>query len=319
MSRARQAVPRAVVVGAASRDIAAGDPRGWRLGGGVSYSALTMARLGLPTGAIIGVDADAAGAWELELLRSAGVDVRIVPLGSGPVFENLEGPGGRVQLVRSASDDVPVGAVPDPWRAAAGWIFAPVAAELPEAWARLPATDAFVAVGWQGLLRRLVPGQRIARIAPGPAPLIARAEVVGLSREDVDAGLPIAELLGLVKPRATLVLTQGDRGGIVGERSERRPRLVRYPALPASRIVDPTGAGDVFLAALAALRIEPSLIGRGGTSVERAELLVAAAAASLAVEDEGLLGVPDRDRLRQRINEARPTTGAARSRPATPD
>ena len=37
--------PDVVVVGAAARDIAPDDPRGWRLGGGVSYSALTTARL----------------------------------------------------------------------------------------------------------------------------------------------------------------------------------------------------------------------------------------------------------------------------------
>ena len=36
-----------VVVGAACRDVAGNDRRGWRLGGGVTYSALTIARLGL--------------------------------------------------------------------------------------------------------------------------------------------------------------------------------------------------------------------------------------------------------------------------------
>src|SRR5439155_22807898 len=48
--------PDVVVVGAAARDIAPDDPRGWRLGGGVSYSALTTARLGLRTAALVGVD-----------------------------------------------------------------------------------------------------------------------------------------------------------------------------------------------------------------------------------------------------------------------
>ena len=35
--------PTLVVVGAATRDIAADDPRGWKLGGGVTYSALAAA------------------------------------------------------------------------------------------------------------------------------------------------------------------------------------------------------------------------------------------------------------------------------------
>src|SRR4051794_36337976 len=87
--------PRIVVVGAAARDEAPNDPRGWRLGGGVSYSALTTARLGIPTAAIVGVDAQAARAGELDLLRLAGVDVRLVPLEHGPVFVNIERPQGR--------------------------------------------------------------------------------------------------------------------------------------------------------------------------------------------------------------------------------
>jgi len=39
---------------------------------------------------------------------------------------------------------------------ARGWILAPVAAELPEAWADVPPEERIVAVGWQGLVRSLV-------------------------------------------------------------------------------------------------------------------------------------------------------------------
>ena len=54
-----------VHIGSAARDIAPDDPRGWRLGGGVTYASLTTARLGLRTGAVVGVDDLAAGAHEL--------------------------------------------------------------------------------------------------------------------------------------------------------------------------------------------------------------------------------------------------------------
>ncbi|HLO35619.1 MAG TPA: hypothetical protein VK194_06035, partial [Candidatus Deferrimicrobium sp.] len=101
-------VPTVVVVGSAARDIAEDDPRGWRLGGGVSYSALTTARLGLATAAIVGVDAAAATASELDLLRDAGVDVHLVPLEHGPVFVNIERPEGRLQICGDYSDPVPV-------------------------------------------------------------------------------------------------------------------------------------------------------------------------------------------------------------------
>ena len=76
--------PQIVVVGAASRDLVDDDVRGWRLGGGVSYSALALARLGLRVGALVGVDGLAADADELDLLRDAGAEVQLVHLGRGP-------------------------------------------------------------------------------------------------------------------------------------------------------------------------------------------------------------------------------------------
>lgn len=314
------ATPGLVVVGSASRDLTDEDPRGWRLGGGVSYSALTAARLGLRVGAVIGVDRVSATADELDLLRAAGVDVRIVVLDHAPVFVNLERPGGRVQVAHDGSDPLPLEALPDAWRAAPAWILAPVAGELPPGWAGLPADAATVAVGWQGLLRNVEGGGApVTRIAPRRGALLARADLVGLSRDDVDPAIELAALVALLRPGAILVVTQGDRGGILA-RADRGTsaargaqtglRLDHYPAIPSPSVVDPTGAGDVFLAALTAARVEPRLVGgRIGQGFDR---LLAAAAASLVVEGPGLAGVPDRARVRRRMAE-----GLARSHAAT--
>jgi sugar/nucleoside kinase (ribokinase family) len=296
--------PVVVVVGAAARDIAEDDPRGWRLGGGVSYSALTTARLGLATAAIVGVDAEASTARELDLLRQAGVVVHLAPLDEGPVFVNLERPDGRLQLGMNRSDAVPVAAVPDAWRDAPGWILAPVAGELPDEWAVVPSTSAIVAVGWQGLLRELVPGSPVRHLDPAPNPIVARADLVGLSRDDVDQATELAELCRLLRPGASLVVTQGDRGGLVLEAGTDGPGHPRhYPPVRSHDPVDPTGAGDVFLAALAAARIEPRLV--GGRIDAGYDLLLAAAAASLVLEGPGLLGVPDRAAIRERVAAAR--------------
>ena len=306
MTDGRSTVPAVVVVGAAARDLVDDDPRGWRLGGGVSYSALTTARLGLPTGAIVGVDEAASTAAELDLLREAGVDVHLVHLDHGPVFQNIERPEGRLQLCGGSSDPVPVAAVPDAWRAAPGWILAPVAAELPPAWAETPSTEAFVAVGWQGLLRELVAGEAVHHVSPRPDPIIRRADLVGLSRDDVDRNVALADLYGMLRRGASLAVTQGDHGGLVahGSRGDRDAALElrHYPAVPSHDPVDPTGAGDVFLAALAAARIEPRLV--GGRIGQGFDLLLAAAAASLVLEGPGLLGVPLRDAVRTRMREA---------------
>ncbi len=297
--------PAVVIVGAAARDLVGDDPRGWRLGGGVSYSALMTARLGLPTGAIIGVDDAAAASAEIEMLREAGVDVRLVRLERGPIFVNIERPEGRLQLCEERSDPLPVDAVPDAWREAPGWILAPVAGELPPAWADLPAAGAFVALGWQGLLRDLVPGEPTHHVEPHRDPIVLRANLVGLSRDDVERDTTLADLYRMVGHGNLLAVTHGDQGGLIvhgthrDERGESVLELRHYPSILSANPIDPTGAGDVFLAALAAARIEPRLV--GGRIQQGLDLLLAAAAASLVLEGPGLHGVPTRTDVRRRM------------------
>ena len=307
-------LPAVVVVGSAARDLVGDDPRGWRLGGGVSYSALTTVRLGLPTGAIIGVDELAAASDEIQVLRDAGVDVRLVPLEHGPVFVNIERPEGRHQLCEDRSDPIPVEAVPPDWHDVQGWILAPVAAELPPAWADLPPDDAFVSLGWQGLLRDLVPGEPTRHVAPHLDPIVKRANLVGLSRDDVGRDTELADIYTLLHRGASLAVTHGDQGGLLvhGRRADRAgPLEIRhYPPIRSENPIDPTGAGDVFLAALSAARIEPRLV--GGRNARGLDLLLAAAAASLVLEGPGMAGVPSRTDVRKRMAD-----GLARAARAT--
>jgi hypothetical protein len=299
----RPSTPALVVVGAAARDLTPDDPRGWRLGGGVTYGALTAARLGVSTGAVIGVDRPASEASELDLLRDAGVTITLVPLARSPVFENVEVADGRIQRCAEPGDPVPVSAVPDTWRLASAWIMAPVADELPDGWADVPSAGAPVALGWQGILRDLPRGGLVRRRPPAPSPLLDRATLVGVSRHDVDSEVTVARLLDLLAPDATLVLTRGDGGGLVVER-DRAAVIVEwvYEAIPATSIVDPTGAGDVFLATLLCARTFPKDL-RRPADLESA-ISLAAAAASLVVEGPGLTAVPWREDVLRRTSAA---------------
>jgi sugar/nucleoside kinase (ribokinase family) len=296
--------PAVVVVGAASRDLVHDDPRGWRLGGGVSYAALTLARLGLRVGALIGADRLAAESRELQLLREAGVEVAVARLDRGPVFINTETPAGRIQHAPQVSDPVEPSALPAGWRDAGGWLFGPVAAELPSLWADVPSPDALVALGWQGLLRVLVAGEPVTQHPPARSPIVGRADLVGVGRDDVDAATPEASLVALLRPGATMLLTDGAVGGIavdVGPDGLVARRRTWTP-IPVERFVDPVGAGDTFLAGVLAARIDPALCVPGGGP--DADLLVGAAAASLACEGPGLLGVPTRDAVLRRMQAA---------------
>lgn len=295
-----------LVIGAACRDVDPDDPTKsrWRLGGGVAYAALVLARLGVATRAIIGLDATAATAPELPLLQEAGVTVTVHPLGRGAVFQNLETPGGRVQTVLEASDPVPVDALPRAWTTTPTWLFAPVADELPDAWAAVPAGDEFVALGWQGLLRDLRPGERVTHRSPQDAALVRRADLIGVGSDDLSSTTDLEPLGALVRQDATVVLTRSESGGLVLRSDGERLRTVRRYAAVTAVPRDPTGAGDAFLAALVAARLgagPSSARGPGDPFPTPDDLRFAATVAALAVEGDGLAGVPDGSAVRRRM------------------
>jgi len=303
--------PDVVIAGSASRDIAEDDPRGWRLGGGVTFTALTSARLGLRTAAVIGLDPQAFDAHELALLARAGVELLRVRLPRAPVYLNVDSPGGRIQTCVEPGRPLPHVAVPAAWRSARAWILAPVAGELDDDWAEPIPAGAFVALGWQGLLRTLRAGTRVTRRAPAPGRLVGRADLIGLSEHDVAPGTTLEELAALMHAGAWLAYTNGVAGGRLAEvTAAGRGRIVPYAAIAAAREVDATGAGDTFLAALVASVVHPNpqaaraRAGGGAAAGEAGpepDLRFAAAAASFTVEGPGLKGVPDRAAVLRRL------------------
>ena len=297
-----------VVVGSAARDVAAADPRGWRLGGAVTYAGLALARLGLEPRILMGADPEAAAAEELELLRRAGADLTLVPLPRGPVFENRQVGGLREQHCLEPGDPLPVAALPASWRGAGDWLLVPVAGELEDAWADVPGASARVAVGWQGLLRDLPRGGRVARRPPGASPLLGRADLIVVSRLDFDPETRIADLGAFLRRGATLVVTDGEAGGEAWrvEGGQARP-ATRYEAIAASDLVDGTGAGDTFLAGLVAARMGHPLASvdpQGVDGPPGADLRLAAAIGSLTVEGLGVRGVPSLPAIEERLRSS---------------
>jgi sugar/nucleoside kinase (ribokinase family) len=289
-----------VHIGSACRDIAPEDPRGWRIGGGVMYAALTTARLGLRTAAVVGVDEEAAKASELEQLHDAGVDLLRVPLSEGPVYHNVETATGRVQTCVQPGVPLPIPSIPPDWVAAPGWSVVPVAGEVHDEWADVVPPGAHVAVAWQGLLRVLRAGERVRQLPPRPSPVLTRADLIGVSRHDVAPEVPLRTLWSLLSPGADLLITQGADGGLLVRLGADGPaELLRYRSPASDREIDPTGAGDTFLAALHASGLRAAADdGRDGAEQRAAvrdalDLRFAAAAGSLVVEDWGLSGVAD--------------------------
>jgi len=225
------------------------------------------------------------------------------------VFENIERPTGRRQRCIAVSAAIPVGALPARWSAPTGAVLlGPVAGEVGDDWALLaraatgrPSGRRHVALGWQGLLREMRAGADVRRRPPEPSDLLRAATLVAASRNDFEPGTSPESLVTLLAPGSTLVLTEGAAGGAVFERELHDGRMIEmaYLANPSDEEVDPTGAGDVFLAAMLACRIEPSLAAEPD-EVSR----FAAAAATLAIEAPGLLGIPALEAVRRRMSRA---------------
>ena len=294
-------------VGSASRDLTDDDPRGWRLGGGVTYAALTTARLGLRTAAVVGADPAAAASAELDRLRDAGVSVLIAALDEGPVFLNEESDDGRVQTCLAPGRPIALRepGLPAAWRAATAWSLVPVAGEIADDWTAAVPEDAFVVLGWQGWLRELAAGAQVKRRPPEPSALLRRADLVGVSRHDLAAGTDVAGLRSMLRRDATLLVTDGERGGELRRLSrDGAPETWHYDAIAPDAEVDPTGAGDTFLAALLASVVRPGIAPDDRPTIGF-NLAFAAAAASLVIERPGPLGVPDLDSVTRRLRRGR--------------
>ncbi len=184
-------------------------------------------------------------------------------------------------------------------------MFAPVAAEVHDEWARVPPPDALVALGWQGLLRVLREGAAVRHLKPGPSAVVRRADLIGVGRDDIDASITTADLVALMHPGATLLLTDGVHGGLAtdvpGGGAVGRQR--RWASIPVEHYVDPVGAGDTFLAGVFAARVDPSLASawRG----DDPDLRLGAACGSLVLEGPGLFGVPDLEAAQHRMLRGR--------------
>ena len=129
----------------------------------------------------------------------------------------------------------------------------------------------------------------VRRIAATQSAVLARAGLVCASLDDLEPEFELGRLLDYA--RAVVVLTDGQRGGLIVERG----RMRRYRAIPSASPIDPTGAGDVFLAALMFGWLQ-----MGEPATPKAVAL-AAAAASLVIEGPGLDGVPTAAQIRERL------------------
>jgi sugar/nucleoside kinase (ribokinase family) len=271
-----------LLIGHVTRDLIGETPEsGWRLGGTVSFAALTALRMRREPLILT----RAAAARDLDELPDS-VRRIVLPSPSTTTFANIYTEHGRIQYCYTPAPAIRAGDVPAWCRKPRAVLLGPLVDEIGPDVPRLFGDDTLVAAVPQGWLRRW---DETGRVFPkrweNAADILPHLDVLVLSLEDIDYDLqriaPVFDLISLV------VMTEYRDGSTIYQKQPGGGILqTKIAPRPASE-VDPTGAGDIFTTAFL-LRLQET-----GNPVEAARF--ANVTASYGVEHLGIFGVPTRE------------------------
>ncbi len=233
----------------------------------------------------------AASEAEARAALPPNTELIVVPSGVSTTFRNTPGPPRR-QRVTSIAAELTADALPESWRGARILFVAPVAGEVAADFVARAGTHACVGIGAQGWLRQIADDGTVGVVDASQTVIPAMAtlaDAIFLSDEDL-AATPDADgvAAGWASGKTYVLVTHGAGGAsLVGSDA-----ASYVPAAPA-RVVDETGAGDVFATAY--------LLALAEGMAPRAAARLAEGAASLAVEGEGLAGIAPRAAAAARV------------------
>ncbi len=260
-------------------------PVGRLLGGTVSYAARVVKAFGLRAGVLTSAASDEPLLTELQPFVDEMV---VIPADSTSTFENIYEPGGRIQYIRGVAAPLGFQHIPAEWRAAPLVHLAPLTDEVDPRIAH-HFKDATVMLTLQGWLRRWDDTGRVAFKRWFDPDVLRDINMVVFSEEDIREAPGLeAEFAGAVEH---LFVTRAERGGTY----YRRGQAIPY-STPQVQQIHPTGAGDIFAAALLCS------LGVVNHDLRRA-VVVAARLAATSVTRVGLDGAPTVEEVRQALAE----------------
>ena len=268
-------------------------PEGFRLGGTVSYAAVTASRLGHRPGILTrasteGIVTRPSSDGTAVVAASPdgvldGIDICLLPSPVSTTFTNIYHGIQRTQVIEALAAPILPEELPPAWADVPVVLLGPLAREVPPAWARAFPEKALVGITPQGWMRKW---DEKGHVSPTPwenmPEFLAHADVIILSREDV--GGDDAYIADLACRANLLIVTDGWHGATVHRCGESYP----VPARPTQQ-VDPTGAGDVFATAFLLRLFET---GDPVVAVRFANIV-----ASMSVEGIGMTRIPFRDEV----------------------
>ena len=252
---------------------------GYVLGGAVTFAALTAKALGLSPAVVTscGPDIDPHAALP-------DIPMRVVESDETTTFVNVYERGRRRQSIRGVGGKLSASDVPQDWRRAPLVLLGPLAQELEDSVAAAFRSQT-VGASIQGWLRSWDTTGKVSPSRWSGAEVLPGVAVAIFSDDDSPEKDQIA---GWAELCPVVIHTHGGQGYSVHVEG----RWHHLPEFPVNE-VDPTGAGDVFAAAYL-IRFQES-----GDALDAARF--ASAAASFCVEAEGVLAIPTRAEVEDRL------------------
>jgi len=284
---------RFLAVGHVTRDVFPGE-EDWRLGGTVTYTSATAARLGAHAALVTRVGPKERARLE-ERCRALGIELFAVAGEVTTTFAFRYEDGHRILTLRARARGLTLADVPVDLRAADAVVLGSVAHEIDRSLLGAFGHAATVVTA-QGYLREWAADGTIhPRRWDDVADVTAKASAIVLSEEDVGGDLDEPRRWASLRAQGPLplhtpvIVTFAERGSLVLVDGTER----MIPAYHADRVVDPTGAGDAFAAGLSIALSEGRELIDG--------VRFAHAVASFAVEAVGTDGLADRARVEARM------------------
>lgn len=260
-------------------------PNGRIPGGTVSYAVQTAAAFGLRVGLLTSA---ATGDELLDSLKSYA-EIESIPAQETTTFENIYSSAGRVQYVRGVAAPISAAELPVRFAAAPLVHLAPIAGEIDPQIAH-SFKDATVLLTLQGWLRRWDGDGRVHFKRWYDPDVLKSINIVVFSEEDIVESPQLEqEFAGSVEH---LFVTRAEKGGTYYHNG-----VPTDYTTPQVELVNPTGAGDVFAAAL--LASLPALDHDLNAAIRVAARLGATAVTRFALE-----GSPTRYEVEAAVAEA---------------
>ncbi len=252
-----------IVIGALTVDtVVRADATVTKIGGVVTYAGLTLKRLGIPTCVVTVVGKNEASLTRL--FDDEGIEVVQQLSAETTRFVNHIDGDARSQEMPSRADPVAVSQLEKLRNDVGGYYLGPLHPDdiSDEALDHVAKTNTYVAVDIQGYLRQLACGNVVRGAVSEKLPRVLRmAHCVKASASELELvcakwGMRPHDVMNRFNLEE-LVITAGSTGGWIMKPCGDK---IRYHGEAVERIVDTTGAGDVFFAAYIALR---QAMGRG--------------------------------------------------------